>query len=378
VAAAVLVLNLIVLGLGSVPQSVLQGENLGYRRLGLSTAILALGALLTALALWAGWGLVGVAAATCVATALSGITYLHIVRSQVPWWGISRPAPHAVRGFLGISSWFLLWNLVMQAIKTSDVIVLGAFGGVALVTTYTLTSYVPQAVSDTVFMMISATMPGLAGLIGSGERDRAARIRGETLALCWLLATAAGAVVIAWLPWFVRLWVGEQYDAGTLTTVLIIAMVLQLALIRVDSNVIDLTLRIRGKVLLGLLSVALSAALGAVLVGPVGLGLPGLVAGFMAGRVPLSIAYPVLVGRLLGLGLRAQALAAIRPLAATVGLLTVAILLRGVVEAHSWFTLVPLGLVSTAASLLAAYLGGLPAHQRRRIRTRVRRVVGRA
>jgi O-antigen/teichoic acid export membrane protein len=221
-------------------------------------------------------------------------------------------------------------------------------------------------------------MPGLAGLIGSGERDRAARIRGETLALCWLLATAAGAVVIAWLPWFVRLWVGEQYDAGTLTTVLIIAMVLQLALIRVDSNVIDLTLRIRGKVLLGLLSVALSAALGAVLVGPVGLGLPGLVAGFMAGRVPLIIAYPVLVGRLLGLGLRAQALAAIRPLAATVGLLTVAILLRGVVEAHSWFTLVPLGLVSTAASLLAAYLGGLPAHQRRRIRTRVRRVVGRA
>jgi len=52
--------------------------------------------------------------------------------------------------------------------------------------------------------------------------------------------------------------------------------------------------------------------------------------------------------------------------------------LRGVVEAHSWFTLVALGLVSTAASLLAAYLGGLPAHQRRRIRTRVRRVVGRA
>jgi len=377
VAAAVLVLNLMVLGVGSVPQSVLQGENLGYRRLGLSTAILGVGALLTVLALRSGWGLVGVAAATCVATALSGLTYLQIVRSQVPWWGISRPAPRAVRGFLGISSWFLLWNLVMQAIKSSDVIVLGAFGGVALVTTYALTSYVPQAVSDTVFMMISATMPGLAGLIGSGERERAARIRAETIALCWLLAVAAGAVVIAWLPWFVSLWVGKQYDAGTLPTVLIILMVLQLALIRVDSNVIDLTLRIRGKVLLGLLSVALSAGLGALLVGPAGLGLPGLVAGFMAGRLPLSIAYPVLVGRLLGLGVRSQALAAVRPLLATVVLVAAAIVLRGMVEAGSWLTLVPLGLVSTAASLLAAYLGGLNRHQRRRIRSRMRKVVGR-
>ena len=58
-AAGLLVVNLIVLGLAGVPQSVLQGENLGYRRLGLSTAILFVGALLMLATLWAGWGVVG-------------------------------------------------------------------------------------------------------------------------------------------------------------------------------------------------------------------------------------------------------------------------------------------------------------------------------
>jgi hypothetical protein len=63
-AAGLLVVNLALLGLATLPQSVLQGENLGYRRLGLSTAILFVGALVMVLTLWAGWGLVGLAVAT--------------------------------------------------------------------------------------------------------------------------------------------------------------------------------------------------------------------------------------------------------------------------------------------------------------------------
>ena len=46
-------------------------------------------------------------------------------------------------------------------------------------------------------------------------------MRAETLALCWLLAAAAGATVIVWLPDFIRLWVGSRYDAGPTATVLI-------------------------------------------------------------------------------------------------------------------------------------------------------------
>jgi O-antigen/teichoic acid export membrane protein len=161
-------------------------------------------------------------------------------------------------------------------------------------------------------MVISATMPGVGGLIGAGETTKAARVRAETMVLSWLVAVSAGAVVIVWLPSFLDLWVGARYDAGTLATVLICVMVLQLALVRVDSNVIDVTLRVRAKVLLGLFSVAVSAGLAVALVGPAGLGIPGLVAGFIIGRLPLTVAYPWLIGRLLRLQVARQ-LAAIWP-----------------------------------------------------------------
>lgn len=370
-AAGLLVVNLIVLGLAGVPQSVLQGENLGYRRLGISTAILFVGGALTAGTLWAGWGLVGVAGATIVTTTLSGITYRQIVRSQITWWGAARPSWSAVRSFIGLSWWFLLWNLVMQAIKGSDVIVLGAVGGMALVTTYTLTSYVPHAISDVVFMVISATMPGLGGVVGAGDLPRAARIRGETLTLAWLVAVGATATSLMWLPDFLALWVGTEYDAGTLATVLICVMVLQLVLIRVDSNVIDLTLRLRAKVLLGLGSALMSVALGVVLLGPAGLGIPGLVIGFILGRLPLTIAYPLLVGRLLCIPAREQLAGVWRPGIATLVLLAGATWLRSTAASEGWLSLIGLGAITACAGLTLAYAAGLDANQRRQVRTRL-------
>jgi len=374
-AAGVLVLNVVVLGIAAVPQSVLQGENLGYRRLGLSTAMLLLGGAMAAGALWAGFGLVGVAVATTATTALSGLTYLYIVRGQVSWWGVRRPARGTVRAFVGLSWWFLLWNLVMQLVKGSDVIVLSAITGASLVTVYTLTSFVPQSVTDLVFMVISATMPGLGGLVGAGELDRAARVRNETMVVSWLVSVAAGATIIVWQPAFLALWVGEKYDAGTLATVLICVLVAQLALIRVDSNVIDLTLRVRAKVVLGLFSALLGAGLGIVLAGPFELGISGLVTGFILGRLPLTIAYPVLVGRLLERPHAVDVRAVWRPALTSVLLGVLALAARPVVGSDGWFSLIALGSLSAAALLLLAYLLGLTATQRRSVRSRLTRVV---
>jgi O-antigen/teichoic acid export membrane protein len=375
--AGLLVVNLMVLGIANIPRSVLQGENLGYRRLGISTAVLFVGGLLTAAALWLGWGLLGVALAMVLTTVLSGITNVQIVRKQIPWWGVSRPRKGAVRTFVGISWWFLLWNLVMQAIKGSDVLVLSALGGVALVTTYTLTSYVPHAITDVVFMVVSATMPGLGGLVGAGELERAVKVRGETMVLSWIVSIVAATTAIVWLPDFLRLWVGSKYDAGTTATVLICIMVLQLALIRVDSNVIDLTLRIRGKVLLGIFSVALSVGLAVLLVGQAQLGIVGLVIGFVLGRLVLSVAYPVLVGRLLHFPVAAQLRGAWRPALTSVSMVAAAVYARGQVEAGGWVSLLALGSVTTALTLGVAYGCGLSTGQQRDVRRR-RGKVGRA
>jgi hypothetical protein len=173
-------------------------------------------------------------------------------------------------------------------------------------------------------------------------------------------------------------WVGSKFYAGPTQTVLICVMMLQLALIRVDSNVIDLTLRVRGKVLLGLLSAALSAGLGYVLAGPAGLGIGGLAVGFMLGRIPLTVAYPVLVGRLLGLRAGAQVAAIWRPALTSVALLAGAAWLRDQTGTPGWVPLILLGSLTAVAMLLLAYLAGLSASQRASVRSRAMKVVRRS
>ena len=166
--------NVALMGLAGLPQSVLQGENLGYRRLGLSTAILFVSAAVAALTLWAGWGLVGLAAATLVGTVLSGADVRPHRAAPGPLVGHRTTRPRC-------DPRLRVPELVVPAVEPRHaghegrrLIVLGALAGTAMVATYSLTSLVPQAVSDVVFMVISATMPGLGGIVGAG-RPRARR-----------------------------------------------------------------------------------------------------------------------------------------------------------------------------------------------------------
>lgn len=374
VASGVVVANFIVLSLAALPQSVLQGENLAYKRLGLSTAVVLVGGALTAAAVLLGTGLVGVAVALLLSTALTGVVYLRIVRQQVPWFGIARPLRGAVRGFIGLSWWFMLWNFVMQMMRGADIILLGFVGSAELVTGYALTRYIPEAVTISAETLIFAVMPGLGGIIGAGDKRRAIDIRSETMSLVWLLVLASGATVVVWERSFLDLWVGDKYYPGLAAIVLIVLMVLQLAIVRTDSNIIDLTLRLPAKVMLGLGSVTLSVLLGWLLLGAYHLGITGLVAGFVLGRLVLSVAYPLMIGRFLGVRALAQVRGAVRPGLTSLLLLAGAVLLSPRMHVDSWLGLAAVTAVTFAGCTLLGVGGGLTAPQRTTLVKRARQV----
>lgn len=374
VASGVVVLNFIVLSLAYLPESVLHGENLAYKRLGLSTGVVLLGGVFTVVAIQLDTGLVGVAVALLATTLVSGAMYLKIAREQVAWFGVAKPLKGAVRQFIGLSWWFMLWNLVMQMMRGADFIVLGIAGSAQLVTVYSLTRFIPEAVNVATATLIFAAMPGLGGLIGKGERAHAAEVRDETMAFTWLLSVASGATILLWEQSFLAVWVGPGYYPGTVAMLLIVVLVLQFAIIRTDSNVIDLTLELRDKVLLGLLSAAVSVALGWVLLAVYDLGIAGLVAGFIAGRMIQSVAYPLMIGRLLGVRVRTQVRGAVRPLLVTALVLAAATLLGTRAAVHSWLALFAVAAATMLASTAVSFLAGLPGWQRRAMVNRARRV----
>jgi O-antigen/teichoic acid export membrane protein len=374
VAAGILVLDAVLFSLLYLPQSVLQGENLGYKRLGLSVLLVFVSKALLVIAIILGFGIEGLAVATAIATVFWGVTYIFIVRSRVEWFGIARPSLAEVGRFVRLSWWFLLWNLVMTVMLASDVVVLGIVASPALVTTYTLARYIPQAITVAVATVITAIMPGLGGLIGAGETTRAVRIRTETMSLIWLFTIVAGTTVLLWEESFLRLWVGAKYYPGPAAILMIMLMVLQFALIRTDANIIDLTLNLRRKVLVGALSAALSVGLAWFFLGSMDMGIIGLALGFIVGRAIQSIGYPWMIGRLLNIRIEQQLRGIVRPALATGVLFAGASVLGTSTRAGSWpILLVAVG-VSAGVVTILAYFAGLSAETRRVLWLRLRRV----
>ncbi len=373
-AAAILVADLILSGLTAIPWAVIQGQNLGYKRLGMTTSLEFVGGGLLVIAAAVGGGLVGLALAGIATTLLSGALYLWIVRSYVPWFGVARPDLRAVGRFIRLSWWFLLWNVVTKVSNGADVIVLGIAGSSQEVTTYTLARFIPLMIIGAVTALISGAMPGLGGLVGAGEHTRAARVRSETMSFAWLIAVVGGAGILLWERSFITLWVGARYYPGLGTVFLIALMVLQLSLIRVDSNIIDLTLELRWKVLLGLLAAGLSVLLAWVFVSFFDLGIAGVVVGFMMGRTVQSIAYPVMIGRILDIPAQAQLKGMIRPALTTICVFAMAAALGTVATVTTWIGLVLAGGVTIVGASSVAVFLGLSRTPRRQLWARVRRM----
>lgn len=380
VVSGLLVANMIADTLASVPLAVLQGENLGYKRMGMSAILVVVGGGFTWLALYLETGIVGVAVSVIAATSLIGLFFVWVVRRYAPWFGVAKPRRADVRQMSGLSWWFMAWNLVTSLLLASDVVVLGLLGSVESVTDYTLTKYVPEMLIGVLVIIVFGITPGLGGIVGTKDFERAVRLRSEILSLIWLAATALGTGILLWNEVFIGLWVGTRHYSGSLPNLLIVVGAVQLVYIRSDGNIIDLTLRLSQKVLLGFLSVTLSIVAASIAVGYLKLGIPGLCLGIMAGRLILSVGYPTLISRFLGVPLSSQLKGTLRPALVTILLFSLASGLDSLLAAPAWSGVwgwIGFFLSAGVTGILLLFLSfyaGLSSEQRRTIAQRIRAV----
>ncbi len=373
-----LVANMIVDTLSNVPQSVLQGQNLAYKRMGMSAGLIVAGGLFTWLAIHFNLGLIGVAISVILETALTGFLFLAIIRGYAVWFGAAKPHWEELREILERSWWFLGWNLVTSLLLASDVVVLGLFNSITSVTSYTLTKYVPEMMISIIANVVFAVMPGLGGIVGAGDLQKAVRVRGEIMSLIWLVVTAMGTSVLLWNRSFLGLWVGGTRYSGSLPHLLIVLGVIQLVFIRSDASIIDLTLRLSQKVLLGLVSVAISVVAASLLVGYFKMGIIGLCLGIMLGRLLLTWGYPQLISRFLQIRGATQIRAMARPMIVSVVLLGCAFVVDIMSPSSSWpgadhwLSFFILAGLTGVAMLTLCFYTGLNREQRSNILRRAR------
>jgi O-antigen/teichoic acid export membrane protein len=337
---ALLVASFIITSLAAVPESVLRGMNLGYRRMGWQASLHVLGGALAAGAILTGFGLVGLGLAQLLQWIATALCFWFIVRRVVPWFAAARPSRSDIRALFGMSVWLAGGDVIARVLLASDVIILGAIAGPAIVSTFVLTGYAARVSSGIHVFTTGAAIPGVGGILGSGQIERARQARRELLLLTWLFATVAGTTILLWNRSFIGLWVGPQHYAGDLINVLVVLIALQTAFIRTDSYIIDAALRPRQRVLVAGAAAALTIAASIVLTRL--FGLPGLCVGFIAGRGVQSIVCPVLARRSLareqdGSAVQAgRVLRVIRPVVVTLLLFAGATALSAPLAVSSW------------------------------------------
>jgi O-antigen/teichoic acid export membrane protein len=370
--SAALVLTLLLGGLASVPESVLRGMNLGYKRMGFQAGLNVVGGLLTAGSIYAGLGLVGVVGAQVAVTALTGLGFWILVKTYLPWFGAARPLRADVRSLVGVSAWLAAGEIIAKLSLASDVIILGMVVSSSVVTTYVLSGYAARVALGVHLFAVGAAMPGLGGIIGLRQYERAAQLRREFLTLSWLFITAVGATMLLWNRSFLVLWVGAENYAGPWVNLLIAVTTVQTALLRTDAFVLDATLQPRQRVVVG--AVATLLIIGASLVLTRSLGIVGVCLGVMAGRLTQSVAYPALVSATFGRPARLSVRAIARPGAVTTLLFAGAMVLGERVLAPSWLSWVGWTGLTFVLAIAMAFASGVPAVTRQMLLRRLRGV----
>jgi len=244
IATALLLASFFMTLVAGVPESVLRGMNLGYRRMGLQASLNLVGGLLMIARSELAWaGRAGRDAGR--AHVHHGPRILVPRRRYVPWFGIARPTRDDVRALLAMSAWLTAGEVVVKLLLASDVLILGMV---------TVTGRGRLVRADGIrrphghrhSRVHRQRRDAWAGRPDRArDHARAAQVRSELQTLTWLLVTGIGATILAWNPSFLSLWVGPQHYAGPWVDLLIVVVAVQTAFIRTDAYIIDAALRPR-------------------------------------------------------------------------------------------------------------------------------------
>jgi len=369
IAVALLVVGLLCANLASLPESVLRGMNLGYKRMGLQAGLEIVGGSLTAAAIAVGLGIAGAAASQIVFGALLGTAFWIVVKKYVPWFGVDRPTRADVRALLGLSAWYSVGEAIAKLLLASDAIILGMIVSPAAVASFVLTGYAARIAVNIHVLAAGGVIPGIGGVIGQRQYDKAAGLRYELLAVTWLFATAVGGAILLWNRSFVALWVGSDNYAGPIVDLLLVLVMAQTTLIRSDAFVIDSALKPRSRVVVAAATVVITIALATLLTWRYGM--LGLCVGMFVGRLTQSIAYPALTHSCLGRPPKPPLATFVRPLAAMLLLFGACAYAGQRLLVRHW-ALWALGAAASVALLLAlALVTGLPREFRRAVLARV-------
>lgn len=294
--ASILVISFIITQFFYLFEATLAGMNLAYKRIGIRSAVILTGGVLSVLVLYLGGGLIGLAIVSLITSLITGITFVYVVKKNIPWFGFVKVKLVEIKKFVNQSLWFVAMKFVALLQNSSDIIILGYFTNPETVTTYTVTKFATFSILAFLKTSFGAVSIGYGKFIGQGDFSKIVSIKDSFVTIQWALATVFGSVMIIFTQSFVGLWTEPNLYAGNLEMLLIIISAVLTILVQFQSNVINISLQIRQKVLGITLSVLISYIIMAFLIPS--LKVLGLLIGLTIGNLVTLVYTEFLFGKI--------------------------------------------------------------------------------
>ena len=309
-AVTILGINMVITALLGLPDAVLVGTSQGWRSYIITTFYLILSNVGMLFAAYLGFGIIGVAGSTLIFSVLNGVSTYFVARARISWLGARMPSLKQLKELLNFSNLTMVWMVVRMLMLASDVFLISYFSGARLVSRYTFFAYVTQFALSVCLMTSSAAVPKLGSLIGSGQMAVAAMRLKQLRAMLFCTIIVLGGGIILCNQAFVSAWVGSEFYLGDPANVMMVAVLTQLALIRFEGQIQDISLKIGRKVMWSAIFTAVSFGLSASLYSATD-NLAMMFAGLFVGRLPLNFIFSALVNRMIpeaGYNLRGHAI----------------------------------------------------------------------
>lgn len=290
-------INLIITPLVGIPESLIIGTNKGYIANYINIIWVIIAAITTFIVLYLGYGLLEITTVILLTTLARGINTFILAKKRIEWLGIRKPSKLEIKSFFKFSSWVLAWSFVSRFLLTSEILLIGILIGASSISQYVFTSYIAITGISVAAIITSSITPGLGMLIGKKEFNEARKIIDQLRELTFAFAIFTACAILLLNKSFVYLWAAEDLFLSFQSNFLIALIMIQLIIIRNEAFLIDLSLNIRNKVLIGAFSVLLSIILASIAYKEFQT-VSSLLIGLLIGRIPLMIIFPIMTNKM--------------------------------------------------------------------------------
>ena len=375
ITCALLLLNLFLMPLKAIPEAVMVGMNIGYKSNWVESVIAVFSAIVMVVVAYLGWGMIGLGGVMVAAGILGGILKLYLAKRFLKWFAAKKPTKRELKKFFGFSIWIFAWTFVDKLMLSSDLVILGMAASLEEVSVFVFYSYGMYTTITICGLSVSSIIPGLGGLVGKGAYERVMGIYNELFIFIWGCISVCGTTIILLNHSFVKLWIGDDIHITNFENLLLVILMAQLVLIRKDAYIIDVTLDIKNKVIIGFISVVISIALAYVFSmfifeKP----MAGLMLGFIIGRLLLSFYYPIFVIREIRGDILNYLYYTMRPTLVTLAMFAFAYKYQGTFLLTSWFSFVSWLIILSILIIIIVFVLGLNKSQKLSVVKRLQRL----